>query len=63
MKNIENIMNKLIILGILIMAIGFSFPIFFSNDGTDFLFGFLVTTGICLIILGIIKLKKVQSEI
>lgn len=48
-------MNKLTVFGAIALISGIALTIFTSNDGTDFISGFLVASGICIMILGIKK--------
>ena len=53
-------MNKVRILGILLLISGVSLFLFYDNDGIDFAFGFLSALGLVLAITG--KLKTQVSE-
>lgn len=51
-------MNKIRIIGLLILIIGIILHFTFENDGTDFITGLLIGAGIGLTITGQIKLTK-----
>jgi hypothetical protein len=51
-------MNRIRIIGLIMLIIGIILQFSFENDGTDFLKGFLVGGGITLLITGQIKSKK-----
>ncbi|WP_185967745.1 hypothetical protein [Formosa sediminum] len=51
-------MNRIRIIGLIMLIIGIILQFSFENDGTDFLTGFLVGGGIALLITGQIKSKK-----
>ena len=53
-------MNKVRILGIVLLISGVSLFLFYDNDGIDFTFGFLSALGLVLAITG--KLKTQVSE-
>ena len=48
-------MNKVRILGILLLISGVSLFLFYDNDGIDFAFGFLSALGLVLAITGTLK--------
>ena len=51
-------MNRIRIIGLIMLIIGIVLQFSFENDGTDFLTGLLVGGGIGLLITGQIKSKK-----
>ena len=51
-------MNRIRIIGLILLIIGIILPLAFENDETDFLCGLLVGGGIGLFITGQIKSKK-----
>ena len=58
-------MNKVRILGIVLLILGVSLFLIFDNDGIDFVFGFLSALGLVLAITGKLKrknLKKFSNE-
>ena len=51
-------MNRIRIIGLILLVIGIILHFSFENDGADFLTGFLVGGGIALLLTGAIKLKR-----
>ena len=51
-------MNRIRIIGLIMLIVGIVLQFSFENDGTDFLTGLLVGGGIALLITGQIKSKK-----
>ena len=51
-------MNRIRIIGLIMLIIGIILHFTFENDGTDFLTGLLVGSGIGLLITGQIKAKR-----
>ena len=51
-------MNRIRIIGLIILIIGIILQFSFENDGTDFLTGLLIGGGIGLLMTGQIKSKK-----
>ena len=51
-------MNRIRIIGLIMLIIGIILHFSFENDGTDFLIGILAGGGIILLITGRIKAKK-----
>ncbi len=51
-------MNKIRIIGLIMLIIGVILPLSFENDGTDMLSGFVLGAGIVLLITGKFKVRK-----
>lgn len=55
---LKKIINRIRIIGLIMLIIGIILQLSFENDGTDFLSGFFVFGGIALFITGKIKSKR-----
>ena len=56
-------MNKIRILGTIILLIGVFISSFFNNDGIDFVAGLLVGLGVGIIVTGQISFKKNKNSV
>jgi len=55
-------MNKIRILGIILLISGIALFLKYNNDGIDFLFGFLSALGLILIVTGKLRNKNNYSK-